>query len=191
LTTITEAIRARVRELTIGTKRERCERIVLLLEHYQDVLEGITDGERSFSGPGDGLALMCEAWNSPAYTQLEELRAELASVSPEAYFQVAETYFRAGRKRVAKCPRCDREFVAKPIDGGELAEWYGTCKHGGDNVKLQPAIIRVIGARVDATLVAYAVFWLESRWQGGVFVPEDVLAIEGRRAPKRERKVFA
>lgn len=190
MTTI-EQIRARARELSgKGEKRERVDRILTLLEHYQDVLEGITDGERSFSGPGDGLALMCEAWNAPAYRQLEVRRAELARRFPEAYVQLREVYFVAGRKRVAMCPRCGREFLAQPADtwdGIDGEAWYGTCKHGGDNVRLRPTIVRVVAGRVDVTLVVFAVLWLEANWQGGVFVPEDVLAIEGRRAPRRTK----
>lgn len=194
MNTITEQIRALLRDVA-GRDRDlqaRFEHLATLLEHYQDVLDGIQDGESSFDGPGDGLALMCEAWNHPAYQQLERLRIVLGSEEPALYWQLAEVYFRAPRKRVAVCPRCGRESVPRVEEyPGASALGYGSCKHGSDRVKLQPVVKRVVSAAVEPVIVVLAIQWLEERWAGGVFVPEDVQAIVERRAPRASRREAA
>lgn len=192
--TVTEEIRELVRQ-DAGRDREfaaRLERLCTLLEQYQDVLSGIQDGDVSFVGPGDGLALMCESWNSPAYRQLENLRIALAAEAPALYWQLAEVYFRSRRKLVAVCPRCRRETVPRPTryrDSTTLD--YGTCKHGSERSKLEIRAVRIVSEGVQPAMVALAIRWLEERWAGGVFVPEEVQAIVERRAVKASRRKVA
>ena len=191
--TITEAIRARLRE-EAGRDRDlgaRFEHLCTLLENYQDVLDGIQDGTRSFVGPGDGLALMCEAWNSPAYQQLERLRIVLSSEEPALYWQIAEVYFRAGRRQVAACPRCGEQVSPKPESLPDRTLHYGFCQQKRcrpAKVRMSPLVVRVVSKAVEPAMVVLGVQWLEERWAGGVFVPEDVQAVVERRAPKQSRR---
>jgi hypothetical protein len=48
-------------------------------------------------------------------------------------------------------------------------------KHGGSNVAVVPRVLRVVPREVRAELVAEAIRWLDEHWNGGVFVPDELL----------------
>ncbi len=142
----------------------RRERIVVLLEHYQDALPGLVRGEWQ---SGEGHALLAdEVWNHASYQQLERLRVRLRDEAPRPYWHLAETYFRAGRRRVASCPRCERQ--APPGRVGEL------CNHGKQHAKtvaMVPRVVRAISAAVRPEEVGLGITWLDHNWRGDPSLP--------------------
>lgn len=167
----------------------RRDRIVVLLEHYQDVIEGIYDTDFSArsacSAPcGDPicaahgcanegiLALMCRSWNHPSFRELERLRLRLRDEERGLYWHLAETYFRARRKRVAFCPKCER--TAPPSHIGEL------CNHGRPHQPtktLVPKSVKVVAAAVEPSLVEAAIDWFDRSWPDDdtCFIPADLM----------------
>jgi len=169
----------------------RREQILVLLEHYRDVLEGLTDRTPRCSGrcgeaicerfgcADEGvLALMCRAWNHASYQQLERLRGELARVEPRLNAHLMGRFYGYFERRVAWCRKCGQHLPAKKV--GTV---HSRCRIKGRTVTLSPHVERVVSERVRAFLVAEAVDWLESHWRGEVVIPPDVDAIE------RERKL--
>jgi hypothetical protein len=51
--------------------------------------------------------------------------------------------------------------------------------HGHTNVALVPRALRVVPLAVRAELVEEALGWLDEHWQGGVFVPDELLPLVG------------
>ncbi len=110
----------------------RQERIRFLLEHLEDVRAGVRDrGSES----GEHLPLMCRAWNTPSYRELERLLSLLRKTRPDLAWHLSGTFF-ARRRRVNVCPRCL----------GQTAAWSSINfhKHGGKNVALAPRVLRVV-----------------------------------------------
>ena len=68
-----------------------------------------------------------------------------------------------------QCPRCN----------GVLPVWRSQNfhKHAGKNVALAARVLRVVPLEVRAELVAEAIAWLDERWRGGVFVPDELLPL--------------
>ncbi len=146
----------------------RRDRILILLEHYVDVIEGIYDASK---GDDDGiLALMCRAWNHPSYRELERLRLQMRDTEPAHYWHLAETYFRPERRRIAVCPKCQRETPARLI--GEL------CNHGkkhSQTATMVPLMLRVVHRDVDPKMLAQAIDWLNWKWtRGDASIPDDL-----------------
>jgi hypothetical protein len=50
-------------------------------------------------------------------------------------------------------------------------------KHSHSNVALVPRVLRVVPLEVKAELVEEAVAWLDERWRGDVFVPDELLPL--------------
>ena len=50
-------------------------------------------------------------------------------------------------------------------------------EHDGKNVALPPRVLRVVPLEVRAELVEQAIAWLDERWRGGVFVPDELLPL--------------
>ena len=148
----------------------RRERIVVLLEHYVDVQPGLVDTEGG-DGLGDGL-LADGCWKHFSYRELERLCGVLRAEKPRLYWHLAETYFRATVRRASYCPRCrsveHAKLIGRPCSHGQRGR-----KHVSSNTRI-PTIERVVSKRVDKRLVASAVDWLESRWQGDVTIPSDL-----------------
>ncbi len=147
---------------------KRRDRILILLEHYVDVLGGIYDASK---GTDEGvLALMCRAWNHPSYRELERLRLHMRDAEPEHYWHLAETYFRAERRRIATCPKCQRE--ASPALIGEL------CNHGSKHsgtATMVPLMMWVVHPDVDPKMLAQAIDWLDWKWtRGDASIPDDL-----------------
>jgi hypothetical protein len=142
----------------------RPERIAFLLEHLEDVRYGVRDK----GSAGEHIPLMCRAWNHPSYRQLEKLLPELRAEQPALAWHLSKTYF-GGRRRVLQCPRCN----------GVVPAWSSANfhKHGGKNVALAPRVLRVVPLEVRRELVAQAIAWLDERWRGGVFVPDELLPL--------------
>ncbi len=143
----------------------RQERIRFLLEHLEDVRAGVRDrGSES----GEHLPLMCRAWNTPSYRELERLLSPLRKTRPDLAWHLSGTFF-ARRRRVNVCPRCL----------GQTAAWSSINfhKHGGKNVALAPRVLRVVSNQVRPEVVEAAIVWLDERWRGGVFVPDELLPL--------------
>jgi hypothetical protein len=142
----------------------RRERIAFLLEHLEDVRAGVRDR----GGEADHIPLMCAASNSPSYKELERLLPLLRAERPALAWHLRATYF-APRRRVLMCPRCQ----------GVVPSWSSVNfhKHAAKNVALVPRVLRVVPVRVRPRLVAEAVGWLDERWRGEVYVPDELLPL--------------
>jgi hypothetical protein len=144
----------------------RRERIAFLLEHLEDVRAGVRD-----RGAGaEHIPLMCAAWNSPSYRELERLLTLLLAERPHLASHLSRTYF-ATRRRMLTCPRCD----------GRVEVWSSVSfhRHGHTNVALVPRVLRVVPLEVRAEVVEDAIAWLEEQWHGDVFVPDELLPLVG------------
>lgn len=144
----------------------RRERIAFLLEHLEDVRAGVRDS----AGSGEHIPLMCRAWNSPGYQELERLLPLLRSECPALAWHVTQTYF-AERRRVRVCPRCD----------ARVDVWSSTAfhTHGRKRVALVARVVRVVPEQVRPELVAVALAWLDEHWRGGVFIPAELAPLVG------------
>ena len=62
---------------------------------------------------------------------------------------------------------------------GVLPSWSSVNfhKHSHSNVALVPRVLRVVPLEVKAELVEEAIGWLDEHWDGGVFVPNDLLPL--------------
>lgn len=170
------------------TKRDR---IIVLLEFYPDVLEGLREPGSHCSRGGcrmpprdrwlcaahgcsdEGvLALMCAAWNHPSYQELERLRRLLRERWPELSAWLVAGYLRFFERRVAVCAKC----------GIHPAAAIGSVhRHPpGRSVRLVGHVVRV-GKLSDYRRVADAVDWLEAHWRGEAELPRDVAVIESQR----------
>jgi hypothetical protein len=111
---------------------------------------------------------MCRAWNHPAYRQLERLLPELRAEQPALAWHLSKTYL-GPRRRVLQCPRCR----------GVAPAWSSVNfhKHKGKNVALVPRVLRVVPAKVRREVVDEAIAWIDERWRGGVFVPDELLPL--------------
>ena len=113
---------------------------------------------------------MCAAWNGPSYRELERLLPFLLAEQPRLASHLSRTYF-APRRRVLTCPRCSWQ-----TDIWASASFH---RHGRTNVALVPRVLRVVPFGVQAELVEEALAWLDEHWQGGVFVPDELLPLVG------------
>jgi hypothetical protein len=70
---------------------------------------------------------------------------------------------------VLACTRCDWTTNA----------WASTSfhRHGHKNVALVPRVLRLTSPQLQPALVEDAIAWLDERWQGGVFIPDDLLGV--------------
>jgi hypothetical protein len=48
---------------------------------------------------------------------------------------------------------------------------------GQEHIALAPRVLRVIPLEVRRELVEQAIAWLDERWKGGVFVPDELLPL--------------
>ncbi len=73
------------------------------------------------------------------------------------------------RRRVNYCPRC----------GLRVDVWSSQSfhKHGHKNVALVPRVLRVVSPQVRPELVDEAIAWLDERWRGEVYVPDELLPL--------------
>ena len=145
----------------------RSEKIRVLLEHYSDVVAGL----RERGTGGEHIPLMCAAWNHVSYQQLEALRGEMRTGAPTLYRTVVAVYVYPRFVRRAVCPRCDA--VAPPQLVGELHR-HG---HGRKSAAFVARMVRVPLYPVDQGQVESAIGWLNERWKGGVFVPDELLPL--------------
>ena len=141
----------------------RRERIVVLLENYQDVQPGLVDTD---GGDGSGGLNATGCWKSWPYRELDRLRILLRAQQPSLYWHLAEMYFRAGRRRVALCPKCLQTSPPTRIDG--------LHKCGQRTVTLIPGVERVFPSSVQPERIALAIDWLEENWSGPVDLPADL-----------------
>ena len=144
----------------------RIERIAFLLEHYHDVLSGLWD---SRSGAG-GVMLMCTAWNSPSYQELEHLLPQLRADEPRLYRAVVAVFVHPRFVRRAVCPKCSH--VAPPRLVGEV--------HAHDRGKPSAFVARMVRVplyEVEAADVDGAIAWLDAQWRGDPSVPAELLPL--------------
>ena len=172
----------------------RRDRILVLLEHYRDVLEGIGDSEPGCSGDCSlddkdrwlcehygcaderVLALMCRAYNHSSYRQLERLLRLMWERWPRSYVQIQARFVRYSERRVAWCRKC-----GKTLPAHKIGTVHGRCRIKGRLVTLEPRVERVPAVGVDPARVTDAVDWLEQHWQGVAEIPPDVAQIERER----------
>jgi hypothetical protein len=138
----------------------------VLLENYIDVVNGLQ--ERPLGGV-DGWPQVCAAWRHPSYRELERLRIQMRDAEPFTYWHIAESFFRATFKRVAYCPRCERIAAAEFINSEH--------RHGQKSITLVPRCHRVVSQAVEPMLVERGIAWLDDRWNGEPFIPDELLAI--------------
>jgi hypothetical protein len=142
----------------------RRERIILLLDNYVDVVNGLRDR----LGNGEHIPLMCRAFNHPSYRELERLRILMRDTEGGMYWHLTRTYFNGEKRRVLQCPRCQ----------GTMPAWSSVNfhKHGRTNVAVVPRVLRVYPQGVRQARVNDAVAWLDEHWVGEPFIPDDLLA---------------
>ena len=144
----------------------RRERLVFLLENFMEVEDGLQDN--NFRGDGY-LPRMCRAWNHPSYRELRRCVYNLRDAEPVPYWNLAETYFRADRRRVAWCPRCERSAPVEQV--GDIH------RHGQKTVALVPKMVKRVSKAVDPTKVEIAVTWIDGAFKGEPFIPDDLLPL--------------
>ncbi|MBA2707504.1 MAG: hypothetical protein H0U59_06850, partial [Gemmatimonadaceae bacterium] len=135
----------------------RQERIRFLLEHLEDVRSGVRDrGGES----GEHLPLMCRAWNSASYQELERLLPALRREQPRLAWHVVKTFF-APRRQVLQCPRCR----------GVMPSWSSVNfhKHNHTNVAVVPRVLRMVPGEVQGEIVERGIGWLDEHWRGDVY----------------------
>jgi hypothetical protein len=137
----------------IGCLVTRQERIAFLLEHLEDVRAGVRD-----RGAGaEHVPLMCAAWNSPSYRELERLLTLLLAEQPRLASHVSRTFF-APRRQVKQCPRCRGVLPSRSS--------VNFHKHSHSNVALVPRVLRVVPPtdaplgrrRADALMVSNLIY---------------------------------
>lgn len=143
----------------------RRERIVVLLENYNDVEAGLRDSR----GDGEHMPLMCAAWNHPSYQELDRLLGVMREQRAHLYWNLSETYFRSTKRRVLQCPRC-KGVVPTWFSGGHFH------KHGNSNVAIVPKVVAVIHKNVRTGHVEQAIAWLDEQWHGEIFLPDELMA---------------
>lgn len=147
------------------------ERITVLLEYLVDVREGLPEKERSRSD--EMLALMCEAWNSPPYQELERLLPLMRWAEPRNYWHLAERWLRYGEARRAWCRRCGLHHAS------EIGKIH--VHPPGRSVTLQPRIERTWHPAMDPHLADRGVEWLERHFRVEPELPKAVLVCESER----------
>jgi hypothetical protein len=142
----------------------RQERIAFLLEHLADVQAGVRDRGTG----GDHIPLMCRCWNSPGYQEIERLLTQLRTEEPRLAWHLLERFF-APKRRVLSCTRCDWTTHA----------WSSVNfhQHGRRHVALVPRMLRMTSPQLRPELVDVAIGWLDERWHGGVFIPDELLPL--------------
>lgn len=73
----------------------RHETIRVLLDNYEDVLNGFRDTR----GDGEHIPLMCAAFNHPSYRQLTRLLLKLRAQHPDWHHQLVARYLWAPHQR--------------------------------------------------------------------------------------------
>lgn len=144
----------------------RQERIQFLLEHLADVQAGVRDRGTG----GDHIPLMCRSWNHPSYQELERLLVLIRSAAPRGYRAVVGMYVHPRFVRRAVCSRCGA--VEPPELVGELHRH--TARSGFAFVA---RMVRVPLYPVEQHEVDGAIGWFDEHWQGGVFVPDELLPL--------------
>ena len=147
------------------TTTDRLERISILIDNYMDVeMQGLRDA----GGNGEHLALMSRAWNHPSYRQLDILLGLMRDQQRGLYWHLAQSYFYAPTRRVLAC--------AKPHCEATWPTWVTLSfhQHGRQHVPLVPRAIRQVNPVVDRVQVQDAFAWLEDRWLGEVYLPDEL-----------------
>jgi hypothetical protein len=147
-------------------------RIEILLNHYRDVLEGLPDREHPLGDDGI-LALMCPAWNSPAYQQLEHLLRVLHERFPRQRQALRVRHERYTERKVAYCRKC----------GVHPWKAIGSVHSHppGRSIALYPKMLRVLPGDDNPRRVEEAIEWLCRHWRGQIVIPKSVAAIEAER----------
>lgn len=159
----------------------RPERIRFLLEYYVDVVAGVRDRGTG----GEHIPLMCACWNHPSYQELERLRGEMRTGAPALYKAVVAVYVYPRFVRRAVCPKCD--VVAPPELVGELHRH----RHGRKSAPFVARMVRVPLYPVVAGHVDAAIGWMDERWRGSVFVPDELLPlVEAAGQDERPRRML-
>jgi hypothetical protein len=147
------------------------ERIAVLLEYLVDVREGLPETERRRSD--EMLALMCEAWNSPPYQELERLLPLMRWAEPVVYWHVAERWLRYGEVRRAWCRKCGEH------PAGQAGKVHSHPP--GKAVTLEPRIVRSWHPALDPRLADRGVEWLARHFRVEPDLPKAVLMVESER----------
>jgi hypothetical protein len=155
----------------------RRDKILTLLEHYQDVVNGLFH-----TRSGEGVPGMCRAWKHVSYRQLERLVRRMHTAEPVLWWNLTEMYARSQFRRVAVCPRCEtRARTAKQPVRYLPASYLGKShKHEPRAVDYQPRIMRDFNKAVRPELVELAIAWLDKNWRGDPSLPPDLLDVVNR-----------
>ena len=153
------------------------DRIVVLLDHYQAVCEGIPTG--GIGDDDDGvLALMCREWNHPSYQRLERLLVVMHERWPRMRAAVRERFERYSERRVAYCVVCHATEPASSIGEPHLRTRVAgaklLCRIGAKAPDMVPRIVRSHGL-FEGQLVEDAVDWLERTWGQPVELPVTLI----------------
>lgn len=145
----------------------RRERIVLLLENYIHVVNGLRDKQ----GDGVHLPLMCRPWNKPrlGYPELERLRLRMRLETPTLYWHLRERYLTQHERLILACAdaRCTMTW----------ASWTDVSfhQHGRRVVAVVPRVVRIVSPLIDDDEVEHAITWLDERWrEPGPFLPDEL-----------------
>jgi hypothetical protein len=177
--------------VTADTDR-RIDRIQVLLEWYIDLLYGWDDG----AGDGSfGVRLPRAELRHTSYLELERLLPLLSAAEPEAYWHLAERYWRAPWSIVLRCPRC----VPRPTSRDSIEAQHAYLRrhpsdktpsgprivpgrkrpthqrwhtHSGKAVQMRPVRVICPSSAVEPSEVARALVWLDEHWQGPADLPE-------------------
>lgn len=144
------------------------EKIIFLLERYVDVQPGLVD---TYGGEGGALHT-AGCWKHHSYRQLEELCGRLRNEDRSLYWHLAETYFRAERKRASYCPRC-RDIGHASLIGKPCAHGQRGRREVSSDTRI-PTIARVVKPGVEPARVDEAVGWIVARWKGDIVIPVDL-----------------
>ena len=145
----------------------RRDRITLLLEHYQAVMEGLPGIEEP--DDSDVLALMCEEWNHPSYQQLERLLRVMHERWPVLRVALRMRYERYSERRVAWCPKCGVTEPAARIGSAHKNPCRDRRNH------LVDMSVRIVRSSPQVRHETEAVDWLDRHWRGDAAVPDAIL----------------
>lgn len=140
----------------------RHEQLVILLDNYEDVINGLRDRK----GNGDHIPLMCAAWNTPTYQQLERLLRQLKRQEPNLYRHLAGTYIHPEHQRTMTCPTCRKHYPPW--------KYPSLHTHGRRTTALVPRITRRIPNNISPHQTRNAIHWLDQHWQGPIELPAEL-----------------
>lgn len=150
-------------------------RIRTLAEWYQDVIDAAAWAEGG-SERGSHVLAMSRAWNHPSYREFERLRLEMRRLSPRTYWHFSQRWLYAERKVRLVCPRCQAQAAPAAKHRDHRGNIRLRHKHHGDAVFFRLASVLAPSREVDEHEAVAGLRWMEVRWRGDPFVPDQLIA---------------